>query len=150
METALNTHMSKPEKFGKRPLLTNIHHSKEDSKFNMFLNPAVESFLSFSLENNQTGLQTNVNVTMLNQTSALPQGGNLFDNTMFTHDDRENYFNPDQTFAGADASGYPDLQLQSHIASATPSKLKNPFMPTAESIFQRRSHALQEKLVHSH
>ena len=64
METAMNSNFQKPEKFGKRPLLSNF--PKEDSKFNMFLNPAVESFLSFSLENNQTGLQTNANVTTMN------------------------------------------------------------------------------------
>lgn len=49
------THFTNKPADKKRPLLTN-HSAKEDSKYNMFLNPAVESFLSFSLENNQTGL----------------------------------------------------------------------------------------------
>lgn len=66
METALNSNISKHDR-KLRPLLSN---GKDESKYNlMLLNPAVESFLSFSLENNQTGLQTHANATMLNQSN---------------------------------------------------------------------------------
>lgn len=77
-----STHFtSKPAEKKRRPLLGNFS-GKEDSKFNMFLNPQVESFLSFTIENNQTALQTHLNATAL--TGAGGQQTNLFDQTMFT------------------------------------------------------------------
>ena len=92
MDTASNTHMFKAPQFGKgtkKPLLSNFgaFGGKEDSKLNTFLNPMVESFLSFNIENNQTGLGTNANVTAIQQ----PTNNNIFDQTLFNDDMNNNY-----------------------------------------------------------
>jgi hypothetical protein len=79
VDTAPSTILAgKAFKFGgkKKPLLS-MNNKGEDSKINMFLNPAVESFLSFTMDNNQTGIATNNNVT--NLVSPAAANTNIFD-----------------------------------------------------------------------
>lgn len=131
MDTAPNTTVMRANQFGggkKKPLLLSNKMNDAESKLNMFLNPVVESFLSFSLENNQTGLFTNMNVTAINQNP------NLLEQTAFDDNNQQHFL--DHTFGGAEPQPYEQSAPPSSLPA---SKLRpNPF---GETHIQKRSQA---------
>ena len=78
--------------FSKGLLSKKLNNMGENtSNLNLFLNPAVESFLSFNITNATLNKQNETANFPLQQS---PQVGNLFDQTLFSPEDPGNYQPP--------------------------------------------------------